>query len=262
MRRLRVAVIGKGGAGKSTISGTMARLLARRGARVLALDSDPMPGLSISLGLGRIDDAMLMEAVEKGEEGRWRLKSGIGPARAVSRFAVDAPDGVRFLQFGKATPDGLREILPSVTAFGEVVHGLARDRVMTDWSVVGDLSAGTRQAAYDWAPYARVYLIIAQPTWQSALTARRLMGLAAKRDPEEILLVANKVERRDDADWLAERIGVTPAVALPSDPSVVGADRKGMAPIDYAPESPVVLTVDELLDTLVRGARPASGHPR
>ncbi len=33
-------MVGKGGAGKSVISGTMARVLARDGNRVLALDSD------------------------------------------------------------------------------------------------------------------------------------------------------------------------------------------------------------------------------
>ena len=45
-----IALTGKGGAGKSVIAGTLAGLLARRGHRVLALDSDPMPGLTMSLG--------------------------------------------------------------------------------------------------------------------------------------------------------------------------------------------------------------------
>ena len=49
---MRIAVVGKGGAGKSVIAGTTARLLARQGRRVLALDSDLLPGLSISLGSG------------------------------------------------------------------------------------------------------------------------------------------------------------------------------------------------------------------
>ena len=47
----RVAFIGKGGAGKSFIAGTVARLLARRGDNVLALDIDTMPGTALTLGL-------------------------------------------------------------------------------------------------------------------------------------------------------------------------------------------------------------------
>ena len=50
-RAVRVAFVGKGGAGKSAIAGTFARALARRGEPVLAVDSDPMPGLAYYLAL-------------------------------------------------------------------------------------------------------------------------------------------------------------------------------------------------------------------
>ena len=52
---MRVAFVGKGGAGKSAIAGTFARTLARQGDPVLAIDSDPLPGLAFSLGLA-VDD--------------------------------------------------------------------------------------------------------------------------------------------------------------------------------------------------------------
>ena len=48
---MKVVFVGKGGAGKSVIAGTFARALARRGTPVLAVDSDPLPGLAFSLGL-------------------------------------------------------------------------------------------------------------------------------------------------------------------------------------------------------------------
>ncbi len=88
---MRLAVVGKGGAGKSVISGKMARVLARQGPPLLALDSDLLPGLSFSLGAGE-DPALppLRDAAEKGEDGRWRLKKGIGPARAVRRARSSA----------------------------------------------------------------------------------------------------------------------------------------------------------------------------
>ena len=52
---MRVAFVGKGGAGKSAIAGTFARMVARGGDPVLAIDSDPLPGLAFSLGLA-VDD--------------------------------------------------------------------------------------------------------------------------------------------------------------------------------------------------------------
>ena len=50
---MKIAVCGKGGSGKSTISGALARHLARQGHKVVALDCDPNPNLGISLGVPR-----------------------------------------------------------------------------------------------------------------------------------------------------------------------------------------------------------------
>ena len=48
---MKVAIAGKGGSGKTSISGTMARLLARSGHRVLAIDGDSNPNLALTLGI-------------------------------------------------------------------------------------------------------------------------------------------------------------------------------------------------------------------
>ena len=50
---LRIALAGKGGAGKNTISSTLARLLARRGKRVLVIDGDSNPNVAVALGIER-----------------------------------------------------------------------------------------------------------------------------------------------------------------------------------------------------------------
>ncbi|MBA3366147.1 MAG: AAA family ATPase, partial [Actinobacteria bacterium] len=49
---MKIAVGGKGGAGKTTVAGTLARAFAQSGHSVLALDADTNPMLGISLGLG------------------------------------------------------------------------------------------------------------------------------------------------------------------------------------------------------------------
>ena len=48
---MKVAVTGKGGVGKSTLAAGLALLMARRGQKVLALDSDPDANLAACLGL-------------------------------------------------------------------------------------------------------------------------------------------------------------------------------------------------------------------
>ncbi len=55
---MKLAIAGKGGSGKTSVSGTMARLLARRGQRVFAIDGDSNPNLALTLGVdpGLMDD--------------------------------------------------------------------------------------------------------------------------------------------------------------------------------------------------------------
>jgi len=168
---VHVAVVGKGGAGKSVVAGTLARVLARRGRRVLALDSDMLPGLTLSLGAEAPAAPPLLDAAERDEDGRWRLKRGIGPVRAVQRYATQAPDGIRLLQAGKVGPDGLPPIMPALQAYYKVVHRLARSSAFAEWDVIGDLPGGPRQAAFDWAPYARTFVLVVEPTSQSLLAA-------------------------------------------------------------------------------------------
>lgn len=55
---MKIAVSGKGGSGKTTLSATLARLFARQGFPVLAIDGDPNPNLGMALGL---DAARLLE---------------------------------------------------------------------------------------------------------------------------------------------------------------------------------------------------------
>lgn len=63
---MRLALAGKGGAGKTTIAATLARVFARRGYRVNALDDDPNPNLATALGLG-VDQIAQLKRVPRDE---------------------------------------------------------------------------------------------------------------------------------------------------------------------------------------------------
>jgi CO dehydrogenase maturation factor len=153
---VRIAIVGKGGAGKSVIAGTMARLVARQGTPVLALDSDLFPGLSLSLGSGPDPvEPPLLGASEQDATGQWGWREGVDATIAAQRFATTAPDGVRLLQRGKVARQGFEPITGASKAFWEVVHGLVAAPAFRDWTLIGDLPAGTRQLVEDWAPLRR-----------------------------------------------------------------------------------------------------------
>lgn len=251
---MRVAVVGKGGAGKSVISGTLARVLARSGRHVLALDSDRLPGLSLSLGCAPDPaDPPLRQAAARDERGRWGLRKGIGPVRAVQRYATDAPDGIRLLQMGKTARD-CEPLTGPVSAFYEVIHGLPTARALRDWSIVGDLPAGTRQVVFNWAPYAETFLLVVEPGGQSALTARRVARILRVRGGADLLFVANRVRGAADVRHVEALVGEPVFASVPADEELAEAERLGIAPIDHAPGSDAVRAIEKLAATLAGGS--------
>ena len=247
---MRLAVVGKGGAGKSVIAGTLARVLARRGERVLAFDSDLLPGLALSLGAEEPRSTPLLAAAEKNEQGRWRLKKGIGPVRAVQRFSTTAPDGVRLLQAGKVGKAGQESILGALNAFQQTIHGIGTARTFDSWTLLGDLPAGPRQPAFGWAPYAKNFLLVVEPEWKSILAARRVARIVSMRGEVTVSLIASKVRGKEDADLVGARVGGPVFATVPIDEEVRVAERSGLAPIDAVPDSSAVRAIEDLADRL------------
>lgn len=244
----RVAVAGKGGSGKSMIAGTLARLLARRGHQVLALDSDPLPGLAISLGIEPGDEPMLEAYSQQDGAGEWRLVRNLKTETIVRRAARSGPDGVLFLQFGK-----VRTCSPVPASSIQAFWGIATELPAGAWTIVHDLPAGTRQPFAGWAVAADVLLLVVEPTQKSILSARRLTGVTELSSSRTRLVgvVANKVRSAADLDMTTAAMpGVELIAAVPFDPSAAAADRDGIAPIDRDPGAPAVRAVDDLADRL------------
>jgi CO dehydrogenase maturation factor len=96
---MKLCVGGKGGAGKTSISGTMARLLARDGHSVLAIDGDSNPNLALTLGIPaeRYDDLPTLPRgiVQRTPEGAAQLTQTLDELCA--SHALKGPDGVTLL---------------------------------------------------------------------------------------------------------------------------------------------------------------------
>lgn len=246
---MRVAFVGKGGAGKSVLAGTAARLLGRRlGRPVLAVDSDPLPGLAFSLGLGDVTAPLPEEAWESYQvDGRRRTRLRVSAGQAIEKYARAAPDGVRLLTFGKVVAGaGPGDLWASQSAFQEILDALPA----LDWTVVGDLPGGTRQPFFGWARYASRLLVVVEPSPAGLLTARRLARLADSRASPRLVAVLNKVRPDDDVAELRRRCPLPVLGVVPADEAVREADRAGRPLLDVAPDAPAVAAVGSLVATL------------
>ncbi|MGH2768894.1 MAG: AAA family ATPase [Actinomycetota bacterium] len=98
---MKIAIAGKGGSGKTTIAGVLARTLAREGHQVLAVDADTNPNLGISLGIGPDATFELIAARQALDAESEEAAHATTIEQVIERFGTDAPDGVRLVQVSK-----------------------------------------------------------------------------------------------------------------------------------------------------------------
>ena len=95
---MKLAVAGKGGSGKTSISGTMARVLARSGRRVLAIDGDSTPNLALTLGIAA---DQMTELPTLPRDLLRRSDDGVTLTRTLEEIcashSLEGPDGVTLL---------------------------------------------------------------------------------------------------------------------------------------------------------------------
>ena len=245
---IRLALIGKGGAGKTVLSSTLARALGRRGRRVLAVDLDVNPGMSYSVGLLGRDIALPVEALEENEGAAygWQLRTGLLPRVAVEQFAVPGPDGVAVMSVGKIGDADKMSAKRTVPAVTEILLGFGEP----GWDVVADLEAGPTTPFEHYHAFADDVAVVVGPAWRSAMTARRLLPMVG--EGRRTTIVANRF--RDEPD----HPGLAPHVRIPFDPEVAEAERQGLSPLDVCPGSPTVAAIERLADLFAGAGAPAA----
>jgi CO dehydrogenase maturation factor len=249
---LRLAIIGKGGAGKTVIASTLIRLLARRGRSVLAADLDTNPGLAMSLGMPPTEAGLPAEAIEEREGANygWQLASGLSPQAAIDRFSTPAPDGVRFIGVGKIDSSAKLAAKQSVPALVQILLGLGSP----GWDIIADLEAGPTTPFERYHAFASDVMVVVGPAWRSALTARRLLPMVA--DVTSLIVASQYGDEPDHADL------PPPWGRVPFDRTVREAERRGRSPMDACPDAPAIRAIGDLVDRLVdpaeKGRRPAA----
>lgn len=242
---MKIAVAGKGGVGKTTVSGTIARALARSGHTVLALDADLNPMLGVSLGVGGEQTELIVAARQAIAEGEAEHAPTI--EEVVDRFGADAPDGVRMVIASR-----VEYMDPGCMCCGVNPVNLVRQLEHGERTVVCDLEAGIGTIERIEAGVVDVLIVVANPTGKSLEVARRAIEIAD--GVTEIVVVANRVAGEADLELMREVLGDRELFVIPEDAVIAAADRDGRAPIDLDPDSPGVAA-------LVRLAERVAGAP-
>ena len=245
---MKIVVAGKGGAGKTTVSGTIARALARSGNPVLALDADANPMLGVSLGVGFEKTDMLnsvRQALDSGDVEHEPTVEGM-----VENFGTDAPDGVRLVVASRIYNDS-----PGCQCCGVSPDQILRELEHEYRVVICDLEAGIGTVSRMSAGNADVVVVVANPTAKALEVARRAIDIAS--DVAEVVVLANRVRSDEDLQAVKDVVGDHELIVIPEDPVIAAADRDGVAPIDLDPNSPGVAAIIKLADRLAGAPVPA-----
>ena len=252
---MKIATVGKGGSGKTTIAGMLARLLASNDHKVLAIDGDPNPNLALSLGMSRKDadkinyiPPSIME-IKEDKDGNRKLHMTISEKELIQTYAAAAPQKIDLIVMGKpadgsagsgcmcASHMAVRGVIAEMSGYGEFT--------------VTDMEAGLEHLKRGTARNVDTMLVVSEPYYRSLEAAARTFLLAKELEIPHIYVIANKVKTEADRaaiEQFCEQYEMPIIGVVPYEDDFMEAERQCMAPIDYAPDSAGAAAIKEIAE--------------
>ncbi|HEX8990122.1 MAG TPA: carbon monoxide dehydrogenase accessory protein CooC [Anaerolineales bacterium] len=240
---MKIAIVGKGGVGKTTLTALLASAYADRGRNVLAVDADPSPCLAGALGFppelrSRLQPIAEMDALI---EERTGAKPGTtGGFFTLNPRVDDIPErfsvlyrGVRLLEMGSVDTGGSGCICPE----SAMLKTLFTNLLLREQDILLlDMYAGVEHLGRATVDFVDAMLVVVEPTRRSLGTAAQIKKLANDIGLTRLLLVGNKVRDEQEEQFLkAESPGLPLLGFLPADLHVQEADRLGLPVYDHVP---------------------------
>jgi len=230
---MKIAVSGKGGVGKTTLSVLLCLELSRRGFKVLAVDADPVASLGSALGFPEPDKITPISEMKDLIAERTGAKPGsIGGYFKLNPRVDDIPEnfcreqnGIRLVVMGTVKAGGAGCICPESALLRALLQHLILER---DEAVIIDMEAGVEHLGRATAGSVDRMLIVVEPGQRSLTAARMIRKLAGDIGLSRIGIVANKVRGETDLEVIKNSLPEFELLGwLPLDPAVIEADLAG-----------------------------------
>jgi len=249
-----IAIAGKGGTGKTTVSALLIKLLSQKGL-VLAVDADPSTNLSQALGLPLDDSRTVGKIREKMAEdvSKDRLSPDVGkPEYLYSKVVESLVESKGFDLLTMGRPEG-----PGCYCASNEFLRACLDKLVKDYKyayVVMDCEAGMEHISRQTTRDVDVLLIMADPTMKGVTTAGRMHELIKelRSNVGKVGLVVNRVrgELSPEIRKAIEDSGLHILALIPEDPGMAGLEMRGKPVTGLPPESPLLLKVKEIAEDL------------
>jgi len=249
----RIAVSGKGGTGKTTLSALLITSLIEMDITpVLAVDADPNANLHEALGvlvpetLGGMREEAFTRSIPPGMSRReyilFRFRKVLVEAEGFDLVAMGRPEGMGCYCFAN-------------NLLSEAMGGLEK----AYRAVVIDTEAGMEHISRGTVGEPDILLILSDPSARGVRTSERIqdLALAMGMKKERMCLIFNRY--RPDTGR-AEGGAMAVFGVIPEDPAVERADIAGIPLARIPPSSPAKVAVRELTGELIRFCSKSSDY--
>ena len=237
---MKIAISGKGGVGKTTLAGVMARILAKRGRKVLAIDADPDSNLASAIGLPKeaLTKLSPIASMTSMIEERTGAKKGtFGSVLKLNPKVDDLPDemgvnyeGIRLLLLGCIPQGGGGCFCPENVLLKNLVRHLL---VKREEALIIDMEAGLEHLGRGSTGQVDALIIVVEPGQRAMNTARQIKKLGEDLKIKNMMIVGNKVNSEEDRQLIERDLSDFPVLGYMSfNPKILQADKEGKSPFD------------------------------
>ncbi len=240
---MKLAITGKGGVGKTTLSSTRARLYADEGRTVRAADVDPDANLGLALGLTQeeVDEIVPISKMRKLAEERTGA-TGAGKFYKLNPYVSDIPDlfardinGVKLLVMGTVDVGGTGCVCPEHVMLKSILASMTYRK---NDLVIMDMEAGLEHLGRGTAANMDQFIVVIEPGARSVQTYRNVKRLASDLGVKRVRVVAKKVRDARDEQFVRDSIPAEDLLGMVHyNLEIMDADRQGKSPYDFSPKA-------------------------
>ena len=253
---MKIAISGKGGAGKTLLAALLARSLSRDGYKVLAIDADPDANLAAALGFPRPYEIKPIAEMKELIEERTGAKPGsIGGFFKLNPKVDDIPDrycaehdGIKLMVMGAPRPGGSGCFCPENALLRSLMRHLLLERKE---AVIMDMEAGIEHLGRGTAEAVDALIVVVEPGMRSIETAHRIKSMARDLGIRRLFAVGNKVRSEEDKKFLSRNMeGFEILGFIPYDERVIDAEMRGELPLKSSP--PISEAAERIKEELLK----------